>query len=139
MTGVNPQDRAVLLGAGIPTVVAGVVAVVVGAVGAGGPGALGAALGLVVVLLFFAVSQLVVGRAFRSSPQTAMTAALLVYLVDILVLFGLVVAFKDTTLFDTRVFGLTVVACTLVWTTFQVRALVRLRILYVDPDGSHGG
>ena len=135
----HDHDREVLLGAGVPTVVVGVVAVVVGAVAAGAAAALGAALALVVVLVFFGVGQLVVGRAFRTSPQTAMNTALLVYVVDLFLLLGLVVVLKDATVVDTKAFGLTVVACTLAWTLFQVRALTRLRILYADPEHPAGG
>jgi ATP synthase protein I len=139
VTAVHDHDREVLLGAGIPTVVVGVVAVVVGAVAAGAKGALGAALALVVVLVFFGAGQLVVGRAFRTSPQTAMNAALLVYVVDLLLLLVLVVLLKNATAVDSKVFGLTVVACTIAWTLFQFRALTRLRILYVDPEHPRGG
>ena len=75
----------------------------------------------------------VVGRASRVSAYAAMNAAILTYLVKIGVLFAFIVAFKDTTLFDTKAFGLTIVVCTLVWTGFEVRGFTRLQILYVDP------
>lgn len=130
----HEHDAAVLRGAFVPTAVAGVVATVVAAVLGGGKGALGALIGTVVVLVFFTVSLVVVGRASRTSPYAAMNAAILTYLVKIGVLFLLIVAFADTTAFDTKAFGLTIVACTLVWTTFEVRAFSRLKMLYVDPD-----
>src|SRR4029079_6892026 len=110
-----------------------------GAVAGGAASGVGAALAVVVVLVFFGAGQLVVGRAFRTSPQTAMNTALLVYVVDLFLLLGLVVLLKDATAVDTKVFGLTVVVCTLAWTLFQVRALTRLRILYVDPEHPAGG
>ncbi len=121
----------------VPTVVAGVLAVVGWAIAAGGKGAVGAALGALVVVLFFGITVSVVSRA--KSAAAMMNAALLTYLVMIFVLLGLIALLKGATTFDTRAFGLTVVACTLVWTAFAVRAFARLRILYADPGeaGKH--
>lgn len=129
----HEHDASILRAALIPTVVVGVLAVVVAAFVGGGTAALGAALGVLVVVVFFAVGLVVVGRASRVSAYAAMNAAILTYLVKIGVLFAFIVAFKDTTLFDTKAFGLTIVVCTLVWTGFEVRGFTRLQILYVDP------
>ncbi len=129
----HEHDASILRAALIPTVVVGLLAVVVAAFVGGGKAALGAALGVLVVVVFFTVGLVVVGRASRVSAYAAMNAAILTYLVKIGVLFAFIVAFKDTTLFDTKVFGLTIVVCTLVWTGFEVRGFTRLQILYVDP------
>ena len=129
----HEHDASILRAALIPTVAAGVLAVVVAAFVGGGKAALGAALGALVVVVFFTVGLVVVGRASRVSAYAAMDAAILTYLVKIGVLFAIIVAFKDTTLFDTKAFGLTVILCTLVWTGFEVRGFSRLQILYVDP------
>lgn len=129
----HEHDRTLLRSALLPTLAAGALAVVVAAIVSGGKGALGAALGALVVVVFFTVGLVVVGRASRVSAYAAMNAAILTYLVKIGVLFALIVAFKDTTLFDTKAFGLTIILCTLVWTGFEVRGFARLQILYVDP------
>ena len=129
----HEHDASILRAALIPTVVVGVLAVVVAAFVGGGTAALGAALGVLVVVVFFTVGLVVVGRASRVSAYAAMNAAILTYLVKIGVLFAIIVAFKDTTLFDTKAFGLTIILCTLVWTGFEVRGFSRLQILYVDP------
>jgi ATP synthase protein I len=129
----HEHDASILRAALIPTVVVGVLAVVVAAFVGGGKAALGAAIGVLVVVVFFTVGLVVVGRASRVSAYAAMNAAILTYLVKIGVLFAFIVAFKDTTLFDTKAFGLTIVVCTLVWTGFEVRGFTRLQILYVDP------
>lgn len=129
----HEHDASILRAALIPTVVVGLLAVVVAAFVGGGKAALGAALGVLVVVVFFTVGLVVVGRASRVSAYAAMNAAILTYLVKIGVLFAFIVAFKDTTLFDTKTFGLTIVVCTLVWTGFEVRGFTRLQILYVDP------
>ena len=134
MSTMRENDAALLRGAAIPTAVVGVIAVVVGALVASGKGALGAFFGASLVIGFFSVSAVVVGRASRGSAYAAMNAALLTYTVKILVLFGLIVAFKDATWFDTKVFGLTIVACTVVWTVFEVRTFGKLKMVYVDPD-----
>ena len=129
----HEHDASILRAALIPTVLAGVLAVVVAAFVGGGKAALGAALGALVVVVFFTVGLVVVGRASRVSAYAAMNAAILTYLVKIGVLFAIIVAFKDTTLFNTKAFGLTIILCTLVWTGFEVRGFSRLQILYVDP------
>lgn len=129
----HEHDASILRAALIPTVVVGALAVVVAGFVGGGKAALGAAIGVLVVVVFFTVGLVVVGRASRVSAYAAMNAAILTYLVKIGVLFAFIVAFKDTTLFDTKAFGLTIVVCTLVWTGFEVRGFTRLQILYVDP------
>ncbi len=134
----------ILRAAAGPTVIVGVLAVVLGAVLKGGPGALGAAIGMVVVLVFFSVGQYVLGIILDNNPQAAMSAALTLYLVKIGVLFALIAVLKDATVFDPRVFGLTVLACTIAWTCAEVWALGRTKMLVVEPgsgpgQGSPGG
>jgi len=64
----------------------------------------------------------------------AMTVALMVYLLKIGVLLVFIVLFQDTTAFDTKVFALTVLACTLAWTAAEVWVFARTKVLYVDPQ-----
>jgi ATP synthase protein I len=63
-----------------------------------------------------------------------MNVALATYLVKIVVLGVFMGIFKNTTLFNTKAFGLTVLACALVWVGFQVRAFLKLKMLYVEPE-----
>ena len=88
----------------------------------------------VLVLVFFSVGQFVLGSVLKSNPQMAMTVALTIYLVKIGVLFVLIIAFADTTAFDTRVFAGTIVAGTLTWTVAEVWVFARTKVLYVDPE-----
>lgn len=134
MNTMRENDATMLRGAAIPTAVVGLLAIVVGAVVSGGRGALGALAGAGLVVAFFTASALVVGRASRGSAYAAMNAALITYMTKIAVLFGLIVLLKDTTAFDTKVFGLTIVVCTMVWTGFEVRTFGKLKMLYVDPE-----
>ena len=132
-----PSIDRLVLRVSIPvTVAVGIVAAVVGALVAADPGKalLGAAIGTVIVVAFFTVGQVVVGAVLRSNPQMAMSVALMVYLVKIGVLFIFIILFQGTTAFDTKVFALTIVACTLAWTVAEVWIFARTKVLYVDPQ-----
>jgi ATP synthase protein I len=115
-----------------------VVAVIMAAVGlgiSGTKGMLGAALGVALVAIFFAISFFVVGRAARISPQAMMIAAMLTYVVKVLVLLVFVVHYSNTTVFSTRLFGLSALACILAWCAAQVYWSMKLKFLYVEPRG----
>jgi len=119
-------------------VVAAVAAAVMAALGfalGGSKGLLGAAIGVAVVALFFGISVLVVTRAARVSPQAMMVAALATYLVKILILIIVFGSLQDTTAFNPRAFGLTVLVCVLAYSAAQVIWSMRLKTLYVEPDG----
>ena len=86
------------------------------------------------MIVFFGISVLVVGRAAKVSPQAMMAAAVGTYLVKILVLIILVGAFQNSTAFNGRFFGLTVIVCVLAYSAAQVVSSMRLKMLYVEPD-----
>lgn len=132
-----PSIDRLVLRVSIPvTVAVGIVAAVIGALVASDPGKalLGAAIGTVIVVAFFTVGQVVVGAVLRTAPQMAMSVALMVYLVKIGILFIFIILFQGTTAFDTKVFALTIVACTLAWTVAEVWIFARTKVLYVDPE-----
>lgn len=132
-----PSIDRLVLRVSIPvTVAVGIVAAVIGALVAADPAKalLGAAIGTVIVVAFFTVGQVVVGAVLRTAPQMAMSVALMVYLVKIGVLFIFIILFQGTTAFDTKVFALTIVACTLAWTVAEVWIFARTKVLYVDPQ-----
>jgi ATP synthase protein I len=113
-------------------------AVIMAAIGwgvAGGRGLLGAVLGTALVTVFFGISYLAVGRAARISPQAMMITAMVTYIAKILILLLFVVGFSKTTVFSTRMFGLTALACILVWCAAQVYWSMRVKFLYVEPHG----
>jgi ATP synthase protein I len=132
-TDMQAEDVRALRQSAVPTALAGLVCVAVGAAVAGGKGALGALLALVVVTIFFAISLYVVGRAAKISPQAMMIAALSSYMVKIIALAAILSAFQGTTLFNGQVFGFSAIALVLVWSGTQVRAMVKSKILYVEP------
>ncbi|MEU4578119.1 hypothetical protein ACBI99_34250 [Nonomuraea sp. ATR24] len=133
------NDVRVLKSAAIPTLGVGAVAVVVSLLVAGGGGALGALLGVLLVGVFFSISVVAVAYAARVSPQMMAIAAMVSYLVKVIVIMVMLVTFRDTTLWNTQAFAWTVVAGTVVWTAFEVRAFMKTKMLYVDPDAKVPG
>ena len=124
--------------AGRSALVTAVAAVIMVAIswGVGGTkGLVGAALGVALVAVFFAISVLAVGRAARISPQAMMITAIVTYVVKILILLFFVVGFSKTSAFNTRLFGLSALACILVWSLSQVYWSMKVKFLYVEPRG----
>ena len=111
------------------------IAIVLAAVIGGGKALIGAAIGVAIVALFFGISVVVVSRAARISPQAMMGAAVGTFLVKILLLIIFVGAFQNTTAFNPKAFGLTALVCILAYTGAQVVWSMRLKALYVEPDG----
>lgn len=133
------NDVRVLKSAAIPTLAVGVVAVVVALLTAGGEGALGAAIGTVLVGVFFSISVVAVSYAARVSPQIMAIAAMLSYLVKVVAIMIVLSVFGDTTAWNPQSFAWSVVVCTLVWTAFEVRAFIKTKMLYVDPEAKVPG
>lgn len=128
-------DALVLRRAGGVTAVVGVIAAIVGGFLEGGKGVLGAIIGTIIVLAFFSVGQFALGRVLANNPQLALTMALTLYLAKIGVLLILIIALSGTTAFDTRIFAMTILACTLAWTITEVWIFATTKVLYVDPEG----
>ncbi|SEM20389.1 hypothetical protein [Nonomuraea pusilla] len=128
------NDVRVLKSAALPTLGVGVVALLVAFLLAGGKGAIGAAVGALLVGVFFSVSVVVVSYAARVSPQMMAMAAMGSYLVKVVVIMLMLATFGDTTAWNPKAFAWTVVVCTIVWTAFEVRAFMKTKMLYVDPD-----
>lgn len=101
----------------------------------GSKGLIGAAIGVAVITLFFGISVIAVGRAARVSPQAMMATAVGTYIVKILLLLVFLGEFENATAFNPKAFGLTALACILAYTGAQVVWSMRLKMLYVEPDG----
>jgi len=130
------HDARILIRSAVATAIAGVILVVIGAILDGGKGVLGAVCGVTLVTVFFSLSVVAVSFAGRWGP-TAMTAtALGTYVVKILAVVILVAALQNTTVFNTKFFGVTAIACILVWSGGQVATLARRRVPYVVPEKS---
>jgi ATP synthase protein I len=120
--------------AAIPTALGAVIMVAVGAALVGVKGLVGALLGVAIVALFLGISIVVVGWAARISQPAMMIAALATFLVKIIALAVVVSSLEGTTAFSTRTLGFTAIGCILLWSTAQVIAAMRVRMLYVEPD-----
>lgn len=132
------NDARILRGAAIPTALAGVVAVIISSLAAGVKGGVGAAAATVVVLAFFGLGLFALQHFSRKHPELFMGIALLTYTTQILLLAVVMGLFKDTTLFHTRAFGLTVLAAALVFTAGLGRTHFRLKMPYVEPERATG-
>ncbi|GAA4864548.1 hypothetical protein ACGFX4_01190 [Kitasatospora sp. NPDC048365] len=128
------HDARILRGAAIPTAVAGLIAVAIATAVAGSKGLIGALLATLVVMGFFSFGQVALDRLTRNNPQMMMAAGLLVYTTQILLIAIVLAVFKNTSLFDTKVFGFTLLGCALIWTGFQVRGAMKAKMYYVQPD-----
>ncbi len=129
----SASEVPVLRTAGLATLIVGIACIVLAGIFRGKDGLIGALVATVLVLIFFAVGNLVLNWALRAHPQIALSIALLTYVVKIGVLFVLIIAFANTTLFNTKVFALVVVICTITWTMAEVVLWSRARVLYVEP------
>jgi ATP synthase protein I len=119
----------------VVTAAAAVIMVAIGWAVSGSKGLVGAALGDALVAVFFAISVLAVGRAARISPQAMMITAMVTYIAKILILLFFVVGLSKTTAFNPRMFGLSALACILVWSFSQIFWSLRVKFLYVEPHG----
>ncbi len=122
--------------AGALTAVAAAIMVALSAALVGVKGLIGALIGVAIVTVFFGISVLVVGRAARVSPQAMMVAALVTYLVKIVLLAVVVSSLNGTTAFSTRTLGFTAIGCILVWSAAQVITAIKVKMLYVEPEQS---
>ncbi|MBE9500688.1 MULTISPECIES: hypothetical protein [Streptomyces] len=132
------NDARMLLHCAVPTAVAAVVAAVISGVFAGSKGAIGGAAGALVAILFMGIGLYALQRTARSLPHLFQAMGLLLYTTQILLLLVVLIAFRDTTLFDTRSFALALLASTIVWVVAQTRAHMKAKILYVEPSSSSG-
>ncbi|WDV54585.1 hypothetical protein PV963_31600 [Streptomyces coeruleorubidus] len=133
------NDARILAQAAVPTAAVGAVAAVISGVVAGGKGAIGAVAATLVVILFMGIGLYVLQRTAKSLPHLFQAMGLMLYAAQILLLFVFVAAFKNTTLFDPKVFAITLVVGTLAWIAAQTRAHMKAKILYVEPDSTTGG
>jgi ATP synthase protein I len=126
--------RIVRRSAAVAAVAAAIMIALAAALG-GSKGLIGAVIGVAVVAVFFGISVVAVGRAARVSPQAMMATAVGTYIAKILLLLVFVGAFQNTTAFSPKAFGLTALVCILAYTGAQVMWSMRLKMLYVEPDG----
>ncbi len=132
---------AMLRGALLPSVLAGLLTVVVLVAVRGGDALAGALIGLVVSIGFFASGMFLLSRLVRdASPHAFFAVAMAVYLGQVIVLLLVIMAFKDADWVDGVALGLVALVVTLVWQVFAMIALRRARIpLYDEPSDGPAG
>lgn len=118
----------------LTSVVAAVAVVLCAALG-GSKGAYGALIGVGVVTAFFAISIIVVGRAARINPMAMMVAALGTFLGKMIAFLIVLALLRHSTAFNGKMLGFTALACILAWSASQVITSMKLKMLYVEPDG----
>lgn len=131
-------DRQMLRVPIISVAITGVVITVLAYIFGGVNGLVAGIIGTLVVVGFFGGGQYVVTRVLRNNPAIAMNTALLVYVVQMAVMFGLILVLQDATFFNPKAFALTIVGCALVWTIAMVLTMTRTKVLYVEPGSGPG-
>ena len=130
------NDARNLLQTAVPTAAVGAVTVAVSGVVAGGKGALGAAVGTVLAILFMGIGLYVLQWTAKTLPQLFQAMGLMLYVAQLLLLLIFAGLFKDTTAFNPRAFAVGLVVSTVVWMAAQARAHMKAKIFYIDPDSS---
>lgn len=124
---------AMLRGPLVPTSVAAVVTTAVAGWLEGRAGLLGAALGAVVTVAFFATSLLVMSRTARAAPHNVMAVALLTYVTKIGLLGLLLVLLMDATWLSGGAFAAAALVSVAVWLPFEIRAYSKARLFVLEP------
>jgi len=128
-------SRVVRRSAALTAVVAAVMIGICAALG-GAKGVYGALIGVGVVTVFFGISVLAVGKAAKISPQVMMATAMGTYIVKIIAFMVVLVVLGKSTAFNGKMLGFTALVCILTWCATQVVTTMKLKMLYVDPEGS---
>jgi ATP synthase protein I len=113
----------------LPTLAFSFVAVVVAAAAGGARPAWSAGLGAAMVILFFSLSLLVMQRTATWQPTAVMSVVLATYTAKIVALGVAMILLNDASWLSGQALALTVIACTIVWLAFEMRAFTRLRVL----------
>ncbi|WP_030928657.1 hypothetical protein [Streptomyces sp. NRRL S-646] len=133
------NDARNLLQTAVPTAAVGAIVVAVSAGVAGGKGALGAAVGTLLAILFMGIGLYVLQWTAKTLPQLFQAMGLMLYVAQLLLLLIFVAVFKDTTLFNAKTFAVSLVVATVVWMAAQARAHMKAKLFYVDPDSEKSG
>ena len=81
------------------------------------------------VIVFFSLSLLVMQRTAGGQPTAVMTVVLATYTLKIVALGVAMVLLRDASWLSGQALALSVIACTIVWLAFEMRAFTRLRVL----------
>lgn len=131
---------AMLRGALLPSLVAGVLTAVAVVLWRGTEALAGAGIGLVVSVGFYASGMFLLSRLVRSaSPHAFFAVAMAVYLGQVLALLLVILAFKDADWVDGVALGVVALVVTIVWQVAAMLALRRARTPVYDPPSDGTG
>ncbi|WP_228924067.1 hypothetical protein [Streptomyces sp. DH7] len=128
------SDMRELLRIATPTAAVGAVATLVGGLLAGGEGAIGAAVGCAVVIVFMAFGMIALQWAAKVMPHLLQGMGLMIYSAQLVLLLVFILSIRNTSLFNLRAFALSLVVSVVTWITVQTVRHARSKTLYVDPD-----
>ncbi|MEO7061085.1 MAG: hypothetical protein ABI083_15290 [Lapillicoccus sp.] len=111
----------------LPSLACGLAGIIVLWIARGPSGALGAAGGVVVSLVFFVAGLLVMRRLSDGNPLTLMVAALAVFLGQIIFLGVIILVLGSVSWLDGVAFGVGALVVALAWQVFQIRAFIQSR------------
>jgi fructose-specific phosphotransferase system IIC component len=127
----SSNEKLLLRGAFVPTLITSIVAIVVATAVKGSSGFLGALLAQFVVVIFFVI-HIAVSRLTRNlDPISTMAMALFSYFAK---LFGLglllwaIAKFTDRATIDRTSFGITALALTVAWLWGEIASFMKLRL-----------
>jgi ATP synthase protein I len=135
----NAPFNAMLRGAILPSIAAGLVATAVLWVLRRSDGGLAALLGVAVAVVFFAAGLYVMKRVVGANPLSVLAGALAVYLGQIIFLGIIILVLSDARWLDGTAFGLAILVVALVWQVCQVVTFLRMRHSVYDEPSSAGG
>ena len=122
----------------LPALFVAIICMAVAGATAGEKGVVGAAVGALIVLLFFASSPLALGPVTKVSPHLSVLVALTFFFTKIVALVALMVVLLDPEgvggHLDKGALGGTIIVSTLAWTVFQIRAATKSRQPLYDLD-----
>lgn len=130
----NVAFSVLLRGALPPTLVAGVLATIVIAIASGPRAGVSAAIGVAIVVGFFASGLLVVSRFVTDTANAMlfMAVGMAVYLAQVIVLLVVLIISLEVQAFDSRAAGVAMLVAIIVWQVAQMRAWRRARVPIYD-------
>lgn len=128
------QFARMLRGSALPTLAAGIGCVVVAAATGGAKPAWSAGLGAALVVVFFALSLLVMQRTAHLEPTAVMATVLATYTGKLVALGAAMILLRDAPWLSGRALAFTIIVCTVVWLAFEVRAFTRMRVPVTIPQ-----
>lgn len=134
----NDPAATMLRGAVVPTLAVALLGLVVFGLLDGSEGVVGALIGAVLVLVFFGLGQLVLGRAMGQEPAIVLFVAMTLYTAKIILIGGTLLVLDATGVLagvaDDLALALTTIGCALAWSAGQIIGATRARVPLYDLD-----